>query len=157
VDELAPVRLPAGPVGHRRDAVVAGRDDHAPCVDDVARRLDAPSLPVAVDAQRLGAELDLQAVVPGIAFEVVDPLVAAREVTRAHTNVVTRLRGHPAESVEPQPVVARPPARRHVRRRFEDAAAESRLREQRRGGKARGTGAAYDNVRAFIRHRMFIR
>ena len=112
MDQLAAEAVAPRPVGDVGVVVETGRDDHEARLQVLAIGLDPPAPVHGLQPPDPRAEANVDAMVSGIVLEVGDPRVPRRELAVAPAaGAIAGLRGHPARRIEPQPVVAGPPAR----------------------------------------------
>ena len=123
VQELAVVRVAAGPVREARRVVVArGDDDRGAGQLTAAGGVQQPAGAVggALDPRHLDAGDDLQAVVLGVLLQVPDHVVTGHPPSEPARHRQTGQRGHPAGGVQAQPVVVAPPGTAHPVGPFQD-------------------------------------
>src|SRR5207244_6010699 len=117
----------------------AGGDDDGPSGHTAVRRFESPRSVGPIDAVHMRLEPRVDPVMPHVAFQVGDHLVAGRP-PRPWWERETGEVGHPPGAVQQEPVVATSPARADGLGPIEDHWADTVLPQRRRRGETRGAG-----------------
>jgi hypothetical protein len=145
VDQLAGEAVAAGPVGQIGVMVEPCGDDDCRRLQIAAVRSDAPATVYGLHLLHLGVEPDIDSVMRGITLQIGDPRIARWILAvPPASSAKPGLGRHPAGRVQPQPVVARSPARTDLVGLLDDNALDPRATKRRRGSKAPRPGAADD-------------